>query len=226
MKFNGIKVPDGGGLVVEVHVDLMGPTPSFVSLLEGFGFENDPFSIFYPEGYTHHLTGRVRATKRGLAQVLNEIARSIEAILAAGADERFYVETELVRDVVHFSGRASEPVQLPTPLESFQFSPTGQFGRAKADVHVEFPCGQVTDEVRQYLAGKRFYWVETPQTQYFGPEEIATLQTQTYGSARGVYVALRDCPLPYCTAMHLEQKLQMVASRPGLPMPEVIAVRR
>ncbi|RJQ29762.1 hypothetical protein C4571_00610 [Candidatus Parcubacteria bacterium] len=221
---HGITAPAGEGTVLEVHLDLERTTPVFDSWLGSVGFEGDPFTIFYPAWCTRHMTGRMRTRKEDLAIILPEvnalIANAMKEAKSHGID--LYSEVELVRDIKRFSppeSRHSDAV-----LDSLCFSSTGRFGTAKADVHVEFPSGEVSPEVREYLTGKKFYWVATPPSAHFPAEEIATLQTSTYKAAEEVYRLLSAKPLRGCTAIHLEQKLSMAATRAGLPMPETIEV--
>jgi hypothetical protein len=223
--FSGIKASEGEGLVVEVHIDLITPRTRLVSVLEGLGFEDDPFEVFHPQGYTNHMTGRVKVTQQELKVRLREVREVVEGLLVEGRGERgFYVETELVRGKHYFN--TNSVTMGANQLSGFLFSGIGRFGGAKADIHVEFPAGNVSPEVRRYLTEQKFYWVKTPKTPYFGSEEIATLQTLTFNSAKQIYSVLCESPLPGCTGVHLEQKLSMVASHPGLPMPEVISVKR
>jgi hypothetical protein len=225
VKLNGILAPTGEGLIVEVHVDLIDPSPSFRDYLHAQGFEEDPFSIFFPAEYNCHMTGRTRHSQKEPNLTIESVRRLVRRLVNEGKGEcGFYVETELVRDVARFCGVLGEVSRTGDALDDVQFFATGRHGEAKADVHVEFPLGQVSEEIRRYLTSRQFYWVQAPSTTHFGPEEIATLQTETYASAVTVFQKLRAHPLPGCTAVHLEQKLGMSASRSGLPMPEVIMV--
>jgi hypothetical protein len=221
MKLDGITAPEGAGLVVEVHADVINPSSLFLEFLEGEGFEMDPFSKFYPEDYTHHLTGRVRADKRSSKKSIDWVVNKVRGVISQWAREKFYLEVELVRGEYHFQIAAK---QFRPSLDMFNFTKTGKYGNAKADIHVDFPFGNVTAEIREYFIAHQFYWVQTPETQYFGPEEIATLQTETFASAAEVYGLLCQNSLLGCSGIHLEQKIVMMASRPNLPMPEVIAV--
>ena len=40
MKFNGISIPEGDGVVIEVHLDIQETTEKFTTWLESLGFEN------------------------------------------------------------------------------------------------------------------------------------------------------------------------------------------
>ena len=140
---------------------------------------------------------------------------------AQAHEARLYLEVEIVREKTYFDGDVGE---MTDPLKNLVFSPSGVFGGAKADIHIEFPKGTVSEEVRKYLLRSCFYWVETPATELFGAEEIATLQLSEFGDAMKVYKAFVASPLPACTGIHLEQKLHMLASCEGLAMPEVICV--
>ena len=220
----GITAPAGDGPILEVHVDLW-ETHSPLEWLGDFGFENDPFAVFYPSGYVHHVTGRTRVHEKGLRAKMSEVDALIERVIDEARSRRvdLYTEVELVRDTKHFPQRSIRGINV---LDKFTFTPTGKCGGAKADIHIEFLAGTVPAEVREYLLRKYFYWVSTPETKYFPAEEIATLQTATYGSAQDAYKCLVVQPLPLCTGIHLEQKLSMRATRPDLPMPEVIKVLR
>ncbi|MEJ0021609.1 MAG: hypothetical protein WDN47_03420 [Candidatus Doudnabacteria bacterium] len=226
MQFNGLKPPAGPGLVIEVHADLIQPSHDFSSFLRSCGFEDDPFSIFFPREYTDHMTGRIRVQKSDLPPVVADVRRTVETILAAAGNEPgVYMEIELVKDKVSFPAPISDQTMYEI-LESFNFSSTGRCGEAKADIHVKFLQGQVLPEVREYLVRKHFYWVATPPNEHIGAKEICTLQTDTYESAQAVFAALCQHPLPNCIGLHLEQKLGMVPNRANLPMPEVIAVKK
>jgi hypothetical protein len=221
---NGIAAPPGDGMVIEVHLDIMGASVAFLNKLNHFGFENDPFLDFYPPQYTLHYTGRTRAPHSDVANALRDIRALIaEAIeTARAANVRMYVENELVRDIHRFEDSGS--ARNLSALDDFNFKENGQAGSAKADIHVEFRSGTVPGEVRALLLTKNFYWVRTPSSERFPSEEIATLQTATFDDAHRVYGRLVACPLPACTGIHLEQKLDMIASHPNLPMPVAVEV--
>lgn len=223
MKLKGIN-PVGDGEIVEVHADLYRTDLAFNMWLQSLGFEDDPFTVFHPKGYKHHMTGRVRSSKERLPATIRGIDSLTSRVIREAQSHglALYLEIELVREVTHFSAAPSTPL---TMLNSLQFFSLGQFGGAKADIHVEFPQNSVTEDVRRYFVEKKFYWVATPPTFYFPAEEIATLQTTTYESARDVYERLAGNPPPGCTAVHLEQKLHMLATSDDLPMPEAILVK-
>jgi len=224
MKFNGICAPQGRGLILEVHVDVRGKSrPDFISWLSARGFEEDPFSVFYPEGYVDHLTGRIRVPQKQLHRVLDKLNVTVSEVIEEARSRKIdlYTETEIVRQTTLFTALQDS---FSPVLDSLSFKRSGLFGGAKADVHVEFPSGKVPSAVRNYLMEKYFYWVATPRTKYFPSEEIATLQTSCYGMAVEVFEILATSPLPGCTAIHLEQKLSMEATRSNLLMPEVIKI--
>jgi hypothetical protein len=224
MLLNGIHAPLRPGMIVEMHIDLINPSPDFITHLNNLGFEDDPFEIFHPDVFTAHMTGRTRSDKTHLAKTLNQLLQLGWDIHQRGHREvDFYIELEVVRETMSF-----EPMngKLVPCLDNFSFVRTGVCGKATADIHVEFPAGQVPPKVRGYLEEKKFYWVSTPSTPNFGPEEIATLQAGTYHSAVFVYRALCKTALPGCTGIHLEQKFGTLASRDDLPMPEVISIQR
>lgn len=222
MKLQGIR-SSGDGMIIEVHVDLYRTHPSFNRWLEAQGFEDHPFSVFHPAGYTQHMTGRTRCVRGQLRGALGEINVLLDEILQHGRAFNCpcYVEIELVREVTRFQPQTAAIISHG--LDQFKFTPSGVFGTAAADIHVKFRHGEVSEEVRRYLLERQFYWVATC-TDPSLPKEIATLQTATYESAIHVYWELAENPLPRCVAIHLEQKLRMVATHQGLPMPEVIRV--
>jgi len=222
---HGVSAPPGNGTVLEVHLDIQNASPAFASWLEGIGFENDPFVLFYPPEYSWHMTGRTRIPPKGLHDVFPKIDSLVEDVIAEARLQaiRLYSEIELVRGTTYFASRG--PSQDLVVLDSVTLRGTGQFGGAKADVHVEFESGRVPGEVRDYLSRNHFYWVSTPPTTHFPAEEIATLQTSTYPGAKEIYDLLVATPLPGCTGIHIEQKLSMKVSTAGLPMPEVIEVK-
>lgn len=222
-KLNGIVPPASAGEVLEVHVDLAAFNPNIQNILEGFGFETDPFVEFWPAGYVAHYTGRTKVGPKQLQlqkMLVEALAREIAAV---GVAENcpMYVEVELVRSASRF---AETGIHFEPTLDQFDFSGTGRMGGAAADIHVEFLAGSVSKEVREYLLAKNFYWVSTPAGAHYPAEDIATLQTQTFVSAQRVFTALIETPFPGCTAVHLEQKLGMYPSHPELCMPEVIQV--
>jgi hypothetical protein len=220
MKLYGIVAPAGEGTILEVHLDLQNVTPQFADWLQSIGFDPDPFSIFHPAGYVHHMTGRDRVPPATLPEVRAFVADIITQ--ARSQKVALYAEIELARETTYFD--PSKSTKIAGVLDRLTFLTTGTFGKAGADVHVEFANGTVPDEVRKYLLAKNFYWVSTPDNDHFSAEEIATLQTRTYQAAKRVYQLLVAEPLPACTGIHLEQKIAMVATHVGLPMPEVISV--
>lgn len=221
---HGILAPVGEGTILEVHLDVQDTTSSFNNWLEGVGFENDPFVIFHPPQYNHHLTGRMRVSPKNLSTVLPKIDTLVTSVISKAQSRgiNLYAEVELARETMYFPKLDSSLVN--GVLDGLTFRLSGQCGGAKADVHVEFKSGTVSHEVRGYLSRKHFYWVSTPPTVHFPAEEIATLQTLTWQGAKKVYDILCNHPLPDCTGIHLEQKLSMKTTRADLPMPEVIEV--
>ncbi len=219
----GIAGPPGEGMVIEVHLDIMEANDAFLHRLNELGFEDDPFLDFFPPEYRFHYTGRTRAPQGEVHNILPGIDRLIEEVIAEAREAgiRLYAECELVREIRHFeddgAGRGL------AALDGFSFKGV-RGGEAKADVHVEFESETVTDEVRALLVERRFYWVRTPASERFPSEEIATLQTSVFHEAQLVYDRLVSDPLPGCTGIHLEQKLAMIGSHPGLRLPEVVAV--
>lgn len=223
---NGIVPPPGEGIVIEVHLDIMEAPGSFLCSLNDFGFESDPFLDFYPPDYRFHYTGRTRVLLSDVADTLRHL-RSLTAEViekAKAANVGMYIETEIVRDIQHFKDDGH--VRNLSALNGLSFKKSARLGSAKADIHVEFRSGTVPFDVRNLLLGKAFYWVRTPSSGLFPSEEIATLQTAVFDDAQRVYSRLVTCPLPACTGIHLEQKLEMVASHPDLPMPEVVEIIR
>jgi hypothetical protein len=221
---HGVSAPTGNGTVLEVHLDIQNLTPLFRGWLEDVGFENDPFLVFYPPQYTIHMTGRTRVPSKDIPALMPE-ANNLTARVIAEAQSRnisLYTEVELARETLYLS--KSNSTQENIVLDECGFRPSGEFGGAKADVHVEFLAGTVPPRVRKYLSAKLFYWVMTPLTSRFPSEEIATLQTSTFHEAKTVYDLLVANPLRNCTGLHLEQKLSMKATSRDLPMPEVIEV--
>jgi hypothetical protein len=216
---HGIVAPTGDGVVIEVHLDIMEVSDTFLQFLNGLGFENDPFLDFYPPEYRFHYTGRTRVLRSDVGAILPEIGLLTNQVIeqARVANIKLYVETELVRDIQHFEDRDS--VRNLSALDGITFKKNGPQGSAKADIHVEFCSGTVPSDVRALLLAKDFYWVRTPASERFPSEEIATLQTAVFDDAQRVYTRLVSSPLPACTGIHLEQKLAMTASHPDLPMP-------
>jgi len=224
---HGLKAPEGDGIVLEMHVDSRGASSSFIKWLEGRGFENDPFDIFFPPQFDGHMTGRTRVPRKQLASVLREADALATEIVEEARRQAIdlFVEVELALETVHFP--QGEPCEFRPILDELILRQTGQFGGAEADVHVEWWKGTIPQDVREYLLSKGFYWVSTPPTEYFPAEEIATLQAGDYAGGKAVFDLLVANPLPGCTGIHLEQKPRrrgMRATRPDLPMPEVIAV--
>ncbi len=221
---HGVSAPTGKGTVLEVHLDIQNALPAFGSWLEQIGFENDPFVVFYPPEYSGHMTGRTRVPPKGLHDVFPKVDSLVETVMVEARSQaiKLYSEIELVRGTTYFADR--RPSQKLNVLDDITLRRSGQFGGAKADVHVEFESGRVPLKVRDYLSRNHFYWVSTPPTAHFPAEEIATLQTSTYPGAKVIYDLFVTAPLPGCTGIHIEQKLSMKASNAGLPMPEVIEV--
>lgn len=221
---HGLVAPPGEGMVIEVHLDIMETSATFLRRLNDLGFEDDPFLDFFPPEYRFHYTGRTRAPQSEVHNVLPGINRLIAQVVAEAqaAGVKLYVECELVREIRHFEDDGA--ARGLSALQGFSFDGV-HGGETKADVHVEFQSGTVTDEVRALLVGKKFYWVRTPASERFPSEEIATLQTSVFHDAQLVYDRLVSKPLPACTGIHLEQKLAMIGSHPGLPLPEVVAVK-
>ena len=220
----GSAAPEGDGVIIEVHLDIMDAPSEFLELLKSLGFEDDPFLEFFPPQYRMHYTGRTRVPRSEVHHALPPLRALVAQVLAAAreAGVRLYAESELVRSICHFEGGGSNRGLRVLDELAFQESPAG--AEVKADVHVEFVSGSVPPEVRRLLEAKRFYWVRTPPSERFPSEEIATLQTSTFEGARQVFDRLQASPLPACTGVHLEQKLAMIPSRPDLPMPVVIDV--
>src|SRR5262249_17921658 len=109
MTLHGIVAPIGDGVVIEVHLDMMEAPKTFLRFLNRLCFENDPFLDFYPPEYRFHYTGRTRALRSDVGNVLPEIGMLTAQVIeqAKAANIRLYVETELVRDVQHFEDRDS-----------------------------------------------------------------------------------------------------------------------
>jgi hypothetical protein len=219
---HGIVAPEGEGLVVEVHLDIMEVTTDFLKKLNRLGFENDPFLDFYPPGYYFHYTGRARVVERDLARELPAIDSLITQIIDEAREQhvKMYAECELVRDIRHFSDQAS--IRNLFALDCVTFETSSMAEPAKADIHVEFRSGAVPQAVRELLSARGFYWVRTPASDRFPSEEIATVQTSVFRHARQVYDRMVASPLPGCTGIHLEQKLTMRRSCPDVPLPPVM----
>ena len=222
---NGISSPAGEGIILEVHLDILTTDELFESWLKSLGFESDPFKDFHPSMYVSHMTGRTRSLSKDLHKVLPGINALVQGVIAEAQAEGLdlYAETELVRQTEHFQRHQSP--KIDRVLDEMSFCPSGLHGGAKADIHVEFEAGTVPAAVREYLLSKRFYWVSTPVTPNFPAEDIATLQTTQYRDAKRIFDLLVASPLPWCTGIHLEQKLLMEATSPSIPMPEIIEVQ-
>jgi hypothetical protein len=218
---NGLRPPEGLGSVIEVHLDIMDQSEELLRRLRDIGFEDDPFLDFYPPEYRLHYTGRTRSSSHELSNRLFSIYQIIDRVLAEARalDLRLYAECELVREIRHFEAGAKTDLSA---LESLSLQPAEVGAIAKADVHVEFLAGTVSQEVRTRTTDKGFYWVRTPATEHFPSEEIATLQTSIFRDAQICFDRLVANPLPNCTGIHLEQKLSMLASHDGLPLPPVM----
>ncbi len=223
---HGLVAPPGDGMIIEIHLDILEAAQPFLDRLKTLGFENDPFLEFYPADYKFHYTGRTRARQSDVNALMATIRALIAQIVteARDADVSLYVESELVRAVHHFDENHSS--RSRAGLDDFTFGRSPEGVSVKADIHVEFRAGTVPENVRAMLVEKCFYWVKTPATQAFPSEEIATLQTSSFRMAQMVYERLVANPPPACTGIHLEQKLAMVGSHAGLPMPPVIEVMR
>lgn len=216
---HGIEAPPGEGMVIEVHLDMIQPTALFLERLRALGFGDDPFLDFYPPEYHFHFTGRTRALRNDLRAVIPAIEAATARVVqeARNAGVKLYAEIELVRDIHHFETQDS--ARGLSALDAVVFNQSPEPFQIKADIHVEFRSGTVPVEVRNLLADKGFYWVRTPESDRFPSEEIATVQTSVFEDARQVYSRLVAAPLPACTGIHLEQKLAMIPSHPGLPLP-------
>jgi hypothetical protein len=219
---HGLVAPPGDGLIIEVHLDIMEAPAAFLRRLNALGFEDDPFLDFFPPQYHIHYTGRTRAPQSEIRTVLPAIEKLIGHIIqeAREADVKLYAESELVREIHHFD--EDDSISDLSALDGIVLRKSRRAALAKADVHVEFRSGTVPDEVRTLLLDRNFYWVQTPASERFPSEEIATLQTTVFHDAQQVYDRLLAAPLPACTGVHLEQKLAMIPSHPNLPMPEVV----
>jgi hypothetical protein len=206
-------------MVIEVHLDMMQPTARFLERLRTLGFEDDPFLDFYPPEYHYHFTGRARVLQSDLHSTLPAIESLAAQVIqeAREAGVQLYAETELVRDIHHFETEDANCGLSALDGVTFKESPDPL--QIKADIHVEFRAGTVPEEVRDLLLKKGFYWVRTPESDRFPSEEIATAQTSVFDDAQRVYSRLVAAPLPACTGIHLEQKLAITPSHPGLPLP-------
>jgi hypothetical protein len=206
-------------MVIEVHLDIMEAPAAFFRRLSALGFEDDPFLDFYPPEYRFHYTGRTRASRSEFHAALP----GIDALIAQTIDEaqkagvRMYAECELVREIHHFD--KGDLVRHLSALDGVALRKSREPDLVKADVHVEFQSGTVPDQVRALLLNGNFYWVRTPASEFFPSEEIATVQTSIFHDAQQIYNRLVAAPLPACTGIHLEQKLAMIPSHPGLPLP-------
>jgi hypothetical protein len=223
---HGLDAPPGDGMVIEVHLDMMQPTALFLERLHNLGFEDDPFLDFYPPEYHFHFTGRSRALQSELRTVLPGIESLAAQVIqeARDSDVKLYAEVELVRDIQHFE--SENTARDLSALEAVTFNLSPEPLQIKADIHVEFRAGTVPNNVRDLLLKKGFYWVRTPESERFPSEEIATAQTSAFEDARQVYHRLVASPLPGCTGIHLEQKVAMIASFPGLPMPHALELAK
>jgi hypothetical protein len=222
---HGLVAPEGDGAVVEVHLDIMDAPSSFLEALGSFGFENDPFLEFFPPGYRHHYTGRMRvaleelrARRPGIDELIAQVIK-----LAHDSSVRMYAECELVRQIDHFAVDSGS--RNHSALDGFEFHCDTAGASSAADIHVEFRSGTVSHAVRKLLLDHQFYWVKTPASPLFPSEEIATVQTSVFARARQVYERLVSVPLPACTGIHLEQKLAMIKSFEDVPLPPVVDVR-
>lgn len=221
---NGIRPPHEDLETIESHWDLIDPKPEMIALLRKYGYEDDPFSVFFPPQYTHHLTGRVLVPKHLVPFVMVELREMrdflLEKMRACGAEG--YCEIELVK------GDVSIPVEhrlLVPMLDDLSFRPVDSV--CGADIHIEFNDGTVTSAVRSYLASKGAYWVKCPDTTHFPAEEIATFQVSAFSGGKAVFERLVEKPLPYQKRIILEMKPKldgMRGTRPDLPMPEIIEV--
>ncbi len=217
----GLTAPPGPGTVVEVHLDIMDDSPTFLEELSRCGFANDPFLNFFPTSYHFHYTGRNRVSPPGLRLLLRNLQRIVARVFERGRalNVRLYAECELVRQIHHHEADAGRDLSALAGLACVKASPGAT---AKADIHVEFRAGTVPSFIHQQMIEAGFYWVSTPITPLFPSEEIATLQTSTYRDASILYDRLVRQPLPFSTGIHLEQKLWMLPSHENLPLPPVM----
>ena len=184
---HGLDAPPGEGMVIEVHLDMIQPSASFLERLHSLGFEDDPFLDFYPPEYHFHFTGRSRALQSELRTVLPGIESLTAQVIQEARDSgvKLYAEIELVRDIQHFE--SDNAARNLSALEDVTFNLSPEPLQIKADIHVEFRAGTVPDTVRDLLLNKGFYWVRTPESERFPSEEIATAQTSAFEDARQVY---------------------------------------
>jgi hypothetical protein len=220
----GIVAPQGSGIILEVHLDIQKASSSFLKHLQIYGFENDPFEVFYPLGYENHMTGRIRIETSKLYTLLPRIRAVIYTIITEAQHNRvdLYAEIELVREKHSFSAPIRENRAWLHSLESFNICGTGLFGKAKADIHLKFWTGNVSEQVYNYFLAKNFYWVKVPQTATSLGKEVATLQSSKLSDAQDIYAALLLNPPPACIGIQLEQKITMLATRSDIPLPEVM----
>jgi hypothetical protein len=226
MNLFGLTPPNDKGETIEVHLDIQNDSPSFMKVMEEYGFEDDPFEIFFPAGYQRHMTGRICVPKKKLAVIVPKVKDLVEHVIteAKNHDLDLYAEIEILRARYPFV--MNDALVEDGVLDCIELLPTDQFGAADADIHLEFLAGAVSSQTRSYLESKGFYWVKTPATKLFPSEEIATLQTDTLGGAKQIFQILIERPLAKATCIHLEQKLAMLSTRKGLAMPQVIRVVR
>lgn len=221
---HGIKPPHEELVTIESHWDLIDLKPETLALLKKYGYEHDPFSVFYPPQYTFHFTGRVLVPKSLVPLMIVSVRETRDYLLqkmrTVGDDG--YCEIEIVY------GDASCPIKnrpLVPMLDMFSFRPIEV--TCGADVHIEFDESTVSPKVRQYLIEKGAYWVACPGTEHYPPEEIATFQVSQLSGGKIVFNRLVECPLPMQKRVILEMKPKldgMRGTRPDLPMPEVIEV--
>src|SRR5262245_35285526 len=101
---HGIKAPEGNGIILEVHLDIQKAPGLFLDWVKSKGFENDPFVIFYPPQYLHHMTGRTRLLPKQLSETSPRVEMLVEEVVnqARLQGVRLYTETELARETVRF----------------------------------------------------------------------------------------------------------------------------
>lgn len=221
---HGVPRPTGEGLIVEVHIDAIAKADAMEWCKE-YGFEDDPFSIFHPSQYTHHMTGRARVSQKQLGAFLMKIEALTTSVIVEAQLRgiALYTEVEIVRESRSF--RPQERTFVPV-LDKLSIFPT--FGKpCGADVHIEWETGTVSQEVNEYLKRSGFYWVRTPKTSHFPSEQIATLQAATFRGAKDVFDRIAANPFPWMTGMHLEQKPPRIGMRGttiNMPMPDVMDV--
>ena len=227
MRFNGLEAPSGEGYVVEAHLDIWRSAGLESWLEQEFGFEADPFSVFYPKGYEHHMTGRLRVSQKDLRETKANILMSLNKIMhrARTINAPMYAEVEIEREVARFTKNSNRSFN-PGALAGFAYEPTGKYGEARVDIHLCFDPAKVTTEMEIFFLTDSWYWVETPATRLFDAEKIATLQAEGYHSALQVYQGLSSAELPGLLSQHLEQKLAMIKSHEWLPTPQVIRISK